>query len=68
MPKTPVKQADNLPNTPKPIIIRPPVKQVPITWNHPKPKAQVVRGNGSCGPRAGVRMRRLSPAEPTAGM
>jgi hypothetical protein len=28
--KTPVKMPDNLPKTPKPIIVRPPVKTIPV--------------------------------------
>ena len=38
MPKTPVDMPDNLPATPKPHIVRPTPKQVPIKWDHPAPK------------------------------
>jgi hypothetical protein len=38
--KTPVKMPDNFPNTPKPEVIRPTPKTVPIKWDHPKPKTK----------------------------
>jgi hypothetical protein len=38
--KTPVKMPDNLPQMPKPDIQRPTPKEVPIKWDHPRPKSK----------------------------